>query len=79
MERYEGYEIEDLKKIFDSLVNPSDWKDSILVSMPGELVNISIAAIKFFTATIPKVSLDANTMTYYISSEGYREGSAGDH
>lgn len=77
--RYEGYAIEDLEKVFAKLSNPDDWKAPIFASMPGELVNIAVAAIKFYTATVPTVSLDVKTMTYYVQSEGYRLGPAGDH
>jgi hypothetical protein len=51
----------------------------IFALMPGEMVNIAVAAIKYYTATIPTVSLDTETMTYYVQSEGYRLGPAGDH
>ncbi|MDZ7355762.1 MAG: hypothetical protein ONB55_21795 [candidate division KSB1 bacterium] len=77
--RYEGYEIEDLEKVFAELRNPDDWKAPIFASMPGEMVNIAVAAIKFYTETVPTVSLDVKTMTYYVQSEGYRLGPAGDH
>lgn len=77
--RYEGYAVEDLEKVFAELRNPDDWKAPIFASMPGELVNIAVAAIKFYTATNPSVSLDVKTMTYYVQSEGYRLGPAGDH
>lgn len=74
-----GYEVEDLKKVFDACTNPEDWKDPIFVEVPGDLVSITVAAIKFYTATNPRVSLNPDTMRYLIQSEGYRMGPAGDH
>lgn len=76
---HDGYTVADLRKVFDRCKNPQDWKAAIAVQVPGELVNITIAAIQFFTATTPRVALDQRTMTYVIESEGYRAGPAGDH
>lgn len=74
-----GYEEEDLKRVFDACANPDDWKDAIFVEVPGDLVSITVAAIKFYTATNPRVSLNPDSMRYLIQSEGYRMGPAGDH
>ena len=59
--------------------DPNDWKAPIAVSLPGEFVLIVVAAIKFYTATIPEVTLDVSTMRYTVTSIGYRAGPAGDH
>lgn len=74
-----GYDLEDLKRIFEACANPDDWKDAIFVEVPGDLVLITVAAIRFYTATNPIVSLNPDTMRYFIQSEGYRMGPAGDH
>lgn len=74
-----GYDPEDLEKIFKACANPDDWKDAIFVEVSGELVLITVAAIRFYTATDPRVSLNPDTMRYLIQSEGYRMGPAGDH
>lgn len=79
MTTYKGYTEQELQKAFKSVENPDDWKDEILAAMPGECVNVVCAAIEFYTATIPTVRLDTCTMTYYVSSIGYRMGPAGDH
>jgi len=61
------------------MCNPDDWKGPIAATMSGEAVCAAVAAIKFYTATIPKVALDVRTMQYLVESEGYRMGPAGDH
>jgi hypothetical protein len=77
--RYEGYTIADLRMVWNKIKNPQDWKAPICVSMNGEMVCAAVAAIKYFTATIPTVKLDTRTMKYLVESEGYRNGPAGDH
>lgn len=75
----QGYTRGDLSRVFDRIKDPADWKAPILATCPGEAVTVVVEAIKFFTATVPTVSLDTRTMTYVIESEGYRMGPAGDH
>lgn len=74
-----GYDPELLEAVFSRIQDPEDWKAPIAVSIPGEMVSIAVAAIKFYTATVPTVSLNVQTMEYLIQSEGYRNGPAGDH
>jgi len=76
---FNGYDVSVLKTVFDSVCDKDDWKAPIRVGVPGELVNITIAAIRYYTATTPKVSLNTAKMVYIIDSEGYRNGPAGDH
>jgi len=45
----------------------------------GEYVPVIVAAIRYFTATEPKIHVDTRTMKYLVESEGYRNGPAGDH
>ena len=78
-EIYKGYTEEELSKAFDAVANSDDWKDEIAAVMPGEAVTLVVAAIEFYTATTPKISLNVNTMRYVVTSEGYRRGPAGDH
>lgn len=78
-EIHKGYTEEELSAAFKTVANPDDWKDQILAFMPGEAVMVVVAAIEFYTATIPKVTLDTEDMKYIVSSEGYRAGPAGDH
>jgi hypothetical protein len=76
---YQGFRVSDLRKIFEKLADPQDWKGPIAATMPGEAVMGACAAIEYFTATVPWVRLDTRTMTYVVTSEGYRMGPAGDH
>jgi len=74
-----GYLHSELEAAFNQVRNPDDWKAEIYATMPGEAVNIAVAAIRFYTATDPEVRLDLNTMTYHVYSIGYRNGPAGDY
>lgn len=74
-----GYDPEFLEAIFSRIQDPKDWKNPILIMVPGELVSVVVAAIKFYTATVPTIDLKLETMEYIIQSEGYRMGPAGDH
>jgi len=76
---YEGFTQEELKTAFDLVADTRDWKAEIAAMVPGEWVLPVVAAIKFYTATVPEVKLNTATMSYYITSEGYRRGPAGDH
>jgi len=76
---YKGYTVADLKHVFDQLCDPKDWKAPITAVVTGEAVLVSVAAIEFYTATIPTVSGPTQNMKYVIESEGYRQGPAGDH
>ena len=76
---YKGYTHKQLTAAFAAVEDPDDWRGPICAAMPGEAVLPVVAAIEFFTATTPTVQLDTQTMTYYVSSIGYRAGPAGDH
>ena len=71
------YRIDDLRAAFDAVCDPDDWKGPIGAWVPGEAVLEVSEAIRFFTATEPRVELDVKTMRYLITSEGYRAGPAG--
>lgn len=77
--KFRGYTVEELQEIWSRIANPIDWKSPVCVKTTGDMVAPVIAAIIFFTATIPVVNLNVETMSYYITSEGYRAGPAGDH
>ena len=74
-----GYPVKVLSAVFDRISDPDDWKGPISATMRGEAVGAAVAAIKFYTATDPKVDLDTRTMQYIVTSPGYRNGPAGDH
>ena len=76
---WKGYTQAQLSDAFDAVANPHDWKAPICVAVPGEHVSIVVAAIQFYTATEPTIELCISNMRYVITSEGYRNGPAGDH
>jgi hypothetical protein len=76
---HRGYKISDLHALFNTIRDPADWRAPIRATMRGEAVMAATAAIEFYTATTAKVSVDTETMTYTVVSEGYRNGPAGDH
>ena len=76
---YKGYTQKELKTIFDAISDPQDWKAPITCLVNGEAVMPVVASIQFFTATEPKISLNVEHMKYIVTSEGYRNGPAGDH
>jgi len=75
---HKGYTYGQLREAFTAAHDPKDWKAPISVWVPGEAVMLTVAAIEFYTATNPKVQLNTETMRYLITSEGYRQGPAGD-
>ncbi len=74
-----NYTLNQLEKAFEAVQNPNDWKAPICAAVKGEAVNLVVEAVKYYTATVPTISLNTNSMTYLIESEGYRMGPAGDH
>lgn len=76
---YEGFTYGELEAAFTAVHDPEDWRAPIAARCKGEAVMLVVAAIKFYTATVPRVSLNLETMDYIIQSEGYRRGPAGDH
>lgn len=75
--KYKGYAIDDLRKLFDEIADPKDWKAPISIWVKGEGVKAAVATIEFFTATNPSVQLDTDKMLYLVESIGYRMGPAG--
>jgi hypothetical protein len=79
IQRYKGFMVADLRKVFDALCDPQDWQGPITATMPGEAVLAATTAIEFFTGTVPRVVLNMKTRHYVVESEGYRAGPCGDH
>jgi hypothetical protein len=76
---YKGYTVADLRTVFDAVCDPHNWKGPLTAVCTGEMVMATVAAIEFFTATVPTVHLNTATMQYVIESIGYQAGPAGDH
>ena len=75
----QGFTRGELLAAFNAVVNPKDVRGPIGAWVTGEMVTITVEAVKFFTATNPTVTLNLSQMTYLVASEGYRNGPAGDH
>jgi len=83
-----GFSRGELKQAFDNVSDPEDWRAEIDAVVLGPQIDVTIAAIDFFTATKPQVSLniedDRKTgllggQGFRVQCEGYRLGPAGDH
>lgn len=79
MKTFKGFHPDDLRRTFNEICDPYDWKAPIIKEIAFKQVKIAAAAIIYFTATEPKVSYNIETGTFIISSIGYRLGPAGDH
>lgn len=76
---------ESMRKAFDGVIG-GDWRDPINAIVGAEELPIVIEAIKFYTATTPRITLydwfieengDFRVYRYRVESEGYRNGPAG--
>lgn len=76
-----GYDIEDLEEAFSAVADPDDWKAPIESKISIHDLPVTVAAIKFYTATVPTYRFDSegNSGKWIIESIGYRMGPAGDH
>lgn len=79
MENATRFSHEELTRAFNAVTDQDDWRGPISAWVNGEAVLLVVEAVKFFTATVPTVELNQQTMQYLISSVGYRMGPAGDH
>jgi hypothetical protein len=63
---------------FNAVAEPNDWKAPIDTIVPLEAdVETIVEAIEFFTAAKAVVTKDE--FHFHITSDGYRNGPAGDH
>ena len=86
-----GHMVADLRKKFETITNPQDWRAPISCHAFSEKeLDLTVAAIKYFTATTPRITKTYAvgyphpaalcTMmipAYIVESEGYRNGPAG--
>lgn len=77
LEVYGGYSRRELSKAFDKVRNPDDWKAPISAWVPRHDMFVVQAAVEFYTATEPKVTVYPDMV--HVQSIGYRSGPAGDH
>jgi hypothetical protein len=76
---YDGWTRKQLKDAFDKVCDPKDWKAPIYARVMRKNIDVTLAAIAFFTGTSGGVRDIAGRPDVYIESEGYRKGPAGDH
>lgn len=51
----DGFKVGDLRKVFECLVDPKDWRGEIAALIPADLYPIARRAVEFYTATELKV------------------------
>jgi len=75
------HSLEAMESAFELVREPSDWKAPVCAVVHGEAVSVVVEAIKFYTATVPTVTMRTlpGCIKYLIESPGYRNGPAGDH
>lgn len=72
---YKDYTQDQLEAAFNKVSNPKDWKDEINAIIDCSEIDVTVAAIEFFTAT--KVNVLSTPTQTAIYSVGYRMGPAG--
>ncbi|HSW45459.1 MAG TPA: hypothetical protein VLM89_07805 [Phycisphaerae bacterium] len=77
----DGFKVGDMRKVFERLVDPKDWRGPIAALIAPGLFPIAKAAVEFYTATELKVVGGPEQLTGRVAvhSVGYRMGPAGDH
>jgi len=50
-----NYSIADLRKVFDAVCNPEDWKAPWAAFVPHQIVPVVMASVEFFHADRPTV------------------------
>ncbi len=74
---HDGFTKAELEKAFDRL-HLEDWRGPIFKRVPRNRLQVTLAAIEFFTATSARITTDLSSRDdVTIESEGYRNGPAG--
>jgi len=78
-QEYKGYKVADIRRVFDSLADPEDWRAPISRWIPHDIVGIAQVAVEYFTCTELKVVAGPQALTGYVlvQADGYRNGPAG--
>jgi len=74
--------LKNLSDAFDAVASADDWRDAIMAKVRVEDLEITVEAIRHYTATEAKVEkivddADGTISGYLVSSVGYRMGPAG--
>jgi len=86
VEVHKGFTRDELSAAFDRVKDPADWRAPISAVVPGQVIDVTEAAIEFFTAIRPEVRLNVvdDKVTglpggegFVVSCVGYRNGPAG--
>ena len=74
-----GFTEPELKEAFDKVIDPDDWRGPIHTVVHNDDLDVTEAAILFYTATEPEVRWlwTPDDRKWEIKSVGYRNGPAG--
>ena len=75
---FQGYTYRELIAAFSVVENPDDWKAAVFGFVTEKNLEVTKAAVEFFTATEP-FPVPVGGTWYRITAIGYRMGPAGDH
>ncbi len=80
VQEYKGYKVADMRRTFEKLCDPQDWKAPIHALIPHQLFGLAAVAVEFFTCTELKVVGGPEPLTgrILVHADGYRMGPAGD-
>ncbi len=81
VQEYKGYKVAEIRRAFEALCDPQDWKAPICAWIPHQLFGLAAVAVEFFTCTELKVVGGPEPLTgrILVQADGYRMGPAGDH
>ena len=76
---FQGFTVGELYEAFEAVRDPDDWRSPIFKVIHKDDLEVSIAAIRFYTATEPEVRWlwTPDDRKWEIKSVGYRNGPAG--
>jgi hypothetical protein len=78
-QEYKGYKVSEIRKVFDAMADPDDWRAPIEAWIDHKLFGIAAVATEFFTCTELKVIGGPEPLTgrILVQADGYRNGPAG--
>lgn len=73
------FTVGEMRAAFDKVCDKRDWKNPIRAVIADEAIEVTVAAIEFFTASKAKVTamLGFGEGMSYLIAEGYYAGPAG--
>ena len=72
------YSVEDMRKVFEKIEDPTNWKNEINALIPHHLFGIAADAVEFYTATKLEVVGGPEPLTgrILVHAPGYYNGPA---